>query len=100
MAARHPTAIIGLARFTSIAKVERATSTLHSSRFYLCRQSEGDVVIDHDYDLEALAVSGDQAFESLLGQDCRSSLVGRVVDALLENEELALGFDSAFVGQS
>jgi len=63
---------------------------------HLCRQSEGDIVIDHDGDLEALAVRRDQALESSLGQDCRSSLVELVVDAFLENEELALGLDGTF----
>jgi hypothetical protein len=66
----------------------------------LCRQGEGDLVIDHDDDLEALAVRGDQTFEASLGHDGRSSLIDRVVGPFLEDEELAPGYDGVLVGQS
>jgi hypothetical protein len=39
-------------------------------------------------------------FKAVLGQDCRSPLINCVVDALLQNKELAVGCDGAFIRQS
>jgi hypothetical protein len=65
----------------------RAGRTISSRWGDLCRQREGDLVIDHDDDLEALAVRGDKTLDAFLGHDGRPSLVHRVVPSFLENKE-------------
>ena len=76
------------------------TKRFRSKRARIRGQSKDNVVINHDDDLEALAVGGHQTFKAVLGQDCGTPLINGVIDALLQNEELALGCDGAFIRQS